>query len=286
MTLFQDLILAAIKGILVFLPLPTPPHHLILTRVFGWDTADPLISASILLGCILVLLVYFKDDWASAIASGLRVVLTWHKPQSLDERMPFLILMTTLPTVLLSHFLPSIGNAFEGTLVHEFGTFGILGTLGSLILLLGIGLSWITGRSKSNRSLPNWSFLDAGLLGMLLPLSLVPGIDRGAWILLLCFFRNFHREASAKIYFFSLMVLLISDLFAISQAEHFSLIQQFKESSWDKPFLSFLLAFFMAWMVLGAFFKSLNSGTLFRGFLAYRIALIGLLIATGVFYGL
>ena len=172
MTLVESLLLAIIHGFSRFVPVNGEAHEAILSRFLGFPSASPEWIATFALGALLALLLYFIHDWASILSSFIQVVLYRKRPMTLDERLPFFLLLCMgIPfAVLFSllrrlHLDSLLGLQLE---IQAWLPWSLAG--GTLILFLAS--RW----SKRTQGLFNLGMLDSVLFGAGQALSWIPGM--------------------------------------------------------------------------------------------------------------
>ncbi|MEK6579787.1 MAG: undecaprenyl-diphosphate phosphatase, partial [Bdellovibrionota bacterium] len=147
MTTFQAIILGIIGGFSEFLPVGAGLHHKIAPFFLGWPELTGPALGAVALGTFLSAMIYYRHDWASILSSLLQVILFRKKPMTLDERLPFFLFLTTLPTlaarVYLTDLLPP--QLLTNMLVSAI----ILGLFALPLLFLD---SW----SRKNRGMFDW----------------------------------------------------------------------------------------------------------------------------------
>lgn len=113
-TFFQALVLAAVQGATEFLPVSSSGHLVLARRIFGWSDENGLLFDIILhAGSLTAILVYF---WRDAFC-----VISAFKPSAFAgrntpvgaesaswRRLPFLVLLATLPTAVAAPFIQDI----------------------------------------------------------------------------------------------------------------------------------------------------------------------------------
>lgn len=268
MTLFQSLIFAVVEAFSAFLPVGSSAHRWALGYFTGWDLPSGPLLGAILAGLLLGILIMLRHDVLSLIASFLRVVLTFQRPTSLDERMPFFLILSAIPPALL-FFL------------H-----------GKPISLLRVSPAWVGGAliafsipfwlaqsvNRQTKNFTNWNWIDATLVGLTQMLALVPGAGRMLGALTGAMVRNFQREAAAKFAILSFAPVLIFDALYEFRDLTLGTSEPMLGVTWLTFWMSMAVAALTSCMAIGGFTHSfVRNGV--RGFTIWRM-LLGVAIVT------
>lgn len=245
-----------------------------MAHLLGWNLPEGPFLGTLYLGSTLALLVYFRHDWASLVSSLLSIVLLRKKPMTLDERMPFFILLTTLPLVIVWQVFGErirLWEASPETLI-----------LGFLILTLPLWMSESFNRRQ--KKMFDWNWVDAVFAGIYQLFYLIPGVGRNILILTVSFFRNYHREAAAKYLFYTLMPLLIIKTTSTLQGKDLTAASPTLETSWLTTGVAFTVSFLCGLLAIGGFMRNIQEKKM-RGYAVYRFLLglgFGVLIYLGI----
>jgi len=103
LTLVQSIVLAAVQGITEFLPISSTGHLVLIRKLFGWSDDGGLVFDTILhAGSLAAILLYFWHTWRDIVAG----YFCFNSPErSGDRRLPWLLVMATLPVVLTGPLL-------------------------------------------------------------------------------------------------------------------------------------------------------------------------------------
>ncbi len=199
-------------------------------------------------GSFLALLVYFKHDWASMISSFLQVIIFRKRPMSLDERMPFFILVSAIPTVATWYYL------------HEQTASLRTDPLIVAAILAGAGLPlWFADTmSRKNKGMFDWNWLDAFVTGVLQTLFVVPGAGRMMGGLTGAGFRNYNREAAGKFVLFAATPLLAGSMISRLREVDFHSAMPMADMSWLSFYLAMAISFLTGLIGIGAFMKHIQ----------------------------
>ncbi|MDR3606428.1 MAG: undecaprenyl-diphosphate phosphatase [Oligoflexia bacterium] len=201
MTTFQAIVYAIIRGFTQFLPLSWDGHRILVPWLIHWTEPSGVFLGALALGTFLAAFLYIWNDWASLISSFLQIILLRRKPMTLDERMPFFILIAVLPMLLTGSRLADQIHIFSDSpvLIAVF--------MGAFIIPL-----WLTdSMCRKNKSVFDWNWLDALLVGIaLLLVPIIPGIGAMGAIWATASFRNYTREATTKFALYLMSPILLT----------------------------------------------------------------------------
>ncbi|MDD5678695.1 MAG: undecaprenyl-diphosphate phosphatase [Kiritimatiellae bacterium] len=169
LTLFQSIVLAAVQGATEFLPISSSGHLVLVRKLFDWSDDSGLVFDTILhAGSLAAILLYFLGTWRDIVAGYFR----FHSPErSADRRLPWLIVLATLPVVLaaplLKPFLESEAMARNSVAV------GLSMVATALLFQLCDLRLRPSGRPVG--------FRDALVIGLMQIAALLPGASRSGW---------------------------------------------------------------------------------------------------------
>jgi undecaprenyl-diphosphatase len=197
MTLFQAVVFTIIHQISTFFPLSPEAHQTIVSEIFGWSRPEGGFLAVMSASALLALLLYFRHELLSAIASTLQVMLFIRKPQSPDDRL------------LVYLALASLGwGALQIAQIQW-----PLDPLSSVpVALIGGSLFYVFAerRSKQQKHMLSWTWRDALFTGVLSSALFVPGFGALIVFMIAGHLRNFRRETVAKFALLALLPQLLS----------------------------------------------------------------------------
>lgn len=259
MTTFQAVIYSIVSGFAEFLPISPDAHYALVKYLVGWEVPGGAILGAIYLGAFLSVLVYFRHDWASIISSFLQALLLRRRFSTMDERMPILLFLSSLPVALAwLYFRAEIAVFFE----QPYWT-------ATVWIVAGILLSLSLSFSRRSKSMMDWSFFDALLIGFGQLLMLVPGGGRTTGALLIAFSRNYHKDASAKYAFLASGPLLLAGAIAYLDGVSFSKSSPMEGASWLTFGVALVVTFLAGLLGIDSFRKYLLQKGI-GGYVGYR----------------
>ncbi len=198
MSTFQAVVYGIVYGFAEFFPISSAAHQALVAQLTGWPQPAELLQGYFSLAGLIALFLYFIHDWASMISSFLSVVLFRKKPMTLDERMPFFLMLATLPPVAAWYY---VKDGMPEQLTDPLWLIAGL-ILFSLLMSLGEYMS------RKTKGMFDWNWIDALIVGVFQILMLVPASGRSLGALSAGMLRNYNREAIAKFSFFAAVPLL------------------------------------------------------------------------------
>ena len=181
---------------------------------------------------------------------------------TLDERMPFFILLSAIP--------------FLGLWAYAQDTLKEI-QVGPLTMALGLSLSCIPlyfadNMNRQQKTILSWNWVDALIMGFAQFLIFFPGAGRQLGFFTAAFLRNYQREAAAKFAFYSLLPVLTFLTSLQLREVDFSAAQAAPNLSWLSFSMACVLAFLCSLLAIGGLMKSLQlSGV--KGYIRYRLVL-------------
>lgn len=187
---------------------------------------------------------------------------------TLDERMPFFILVSILPLIAAEYFLsPDLLNTHMDPLWYA----------GSVIVF-AFPLLLAEQMNRKTKTMLDWNLFDSFLTGLTQVVVLIPGAGRQVAVLAAALFRNYNREAAAKFTLLSLFPLLAMQSYFSLKATHAHTISI--EWGWPLLVVSFVISFLSSLLAIDGFMKNLQR----KGFGGYVFYCCVLGIGIGLVY--
>jgi len=191
MNLLQVILLSVFQPLSDLLPLDSHLPQRFFTDVLGWETGSASLHATIKGASLLGVLVFFRHDFLSILSSLLGVIAYRKKPMTIDERLPFFILVcATLPILTFTFAQKLWAESNIPTWAHLALSLSFVGLL-----------SFSERMNRRSKAFYDWTLLESVLMGVGLCLGALPGLGYLSMALLIAFLRNFNREAAAKFAF-------------------------------------------------------------------------------------
>lgn len=248
MTTFQAIVYSIIQAFAEFFPVSAPAHSQLIPALFNWPPHSAEFEGAVVLGAFFGVLAFFRYDWLSFLSSFIKILIFRKKPMSLDEKIPFFLLLATLPSILsFIYFPPWLQLLSESNL-------WICGGLIFFALPLWFFDNW----SRKNKSMVDWTWFDAIFVGVLQAFMFLPGFDRTTGALLGCLLRNFNRETCLKFTFYLAAPLLAGRAIVIYKTISFQSFMVGPELSRITFWVTLLVSFFTSLLAMGSLLKQVQ----------------------------
>lgn len=212
---WQAIVLGIVQGLTEFLPISSSGHLIIFPWLLDWDTPGLTFDASIHLGTLLAVVVYFSREillMLRAIPIALRNpigIITNSAPQGpqhAEARLGLLIVVATLPGLAAGLLLePIVEEVFH---TEENSTLGI-SVIATMLIVVGIAL-WVAERIGSRaREIPGMWWTDALVIGIAQAVAIIPGTSRSGATITAGLFRGLERDDAARFSFLAGMPLIL-----------------------------------------------------------------------------
>ncbi len=245
MTTFEGIVYGILHGLSEFLPVGAQAHQILVAHLFDLTAPSGVELGALSLGAAIAVLVAFRHDWASMVSSLLQVILYRKYPMTLDERMPFFLLTTTLPVAAAWH---SLHEQINPALNSPTGA--ALGILAGGLLLLAA--EHFSRRTKNTYDL-NW--FDALIASFGQVLFLVAGIGWITGVLAVLLLRNYRTEAAAKYAFYSAFPLLTASAFVRLQGVSIHASAPAEGLSWATLIVTVVVTLFFGIITINGFMR-------------------------------
>jgi undecaprenyl-diphosphatase len=196
MTLLQALFMAVLQGVTELFPISSLAHAVITPKLLGWtiDQASegflPFVVA-LHIGTAIAAMVFFWRDWAvmglSLFGRGDPVAIAQ------ERKLLFNVAIATVPAVVLALL-------FEKSIRGMFAT----PEIAAAFLVVNGGLLFFGERRRrqgGNRTLEDFTWKDALVVGFAQATALIPGISRSGATMVAGLVRGLHHEESARFSF-------------------------------------------------------------------------------------
>jgi undecaprenyl-diphosphatase len=188
-------VLGLVQGLSEFLPISSSGHLILVPWLFGWsDFDDPSVSkafdVALHIGTLVAAVAYFRRDLVVYVREGLRLVVRGERPITVEGRLAWLLVLTTLPAA-------AVGAVFEETIDEQLGKPWIIAVS---LIVFGVVLCG-ADQARGRRSMDAFTRRDALVVGAAQALALNPGTSRSGITITASRFRGFDRDAAARLSF-------------------------------------------------------------------------------------
>lgn len=277
MDLLQLVLLAIVQGVTEFLPISSSAHLILLRMLFepgqGADEleVDLVIDVALHLGSLCAVLLYFRKETRDAVVGPFTLVgdLRARRPLRGSSKLALLLAIATAPALAFGLVL-EITDALE-QIRGELA----LKVIGWTSIIFGI-LLYVSDRFfKSEKTMEQWSFGAAVLMGLAQALALIPGVSRSGVCMTAGRFFGYSRVEAARI----ALVMAIPTILAISAFKGLQLAIDGDLTLGRDAAIAAVLSFAAAYATLVVMMRMLSTVS-FTPFVIYRIVLGGFLLWT------
>lgn len=208
MELWQAIVLGIVQGLTEFLPISSSGHLIIFPWLFEWETGGLAFDASLHLGTLAAVLVYFRAELAQLI----RVIpyalsKPWPilKGESGEEerdvwaRLGLLIVILSIPGGIVGVLFSDRIDSFFHTDENSSRAIAVIATM-----LIVVGIAMLLGErfGKQKKTIGDIGVMDAIVIGLGQALAaLLPGTSRSGATITAGLFRGLTRAEAARFSF-------------------------------------------------------------------------------------
>jgi undecaprenyl-diphosphatase len=257
--IFEAIFLGIVQGITEVLPISSSGHLVIMPWIFKFPDPGLAFDVALHLGTLTAIIIYFWQDILSIIRSFIKTVRK-RQIKSFDDRLPYLIMLATIPGVVFGYFLDSLAEkAFRSPLIVAATTFFF-----ALVLL------WVE-RMDHQKKMEGMTTKNAFFTGLGQAIAIVPGVSRSGITISAGMFQGFTRESAAKFSFLiSIPIIAGAGLIQVRKIP----VQEFSTSVFWAGLIAAILASFVSVKFLMSFVKNHKLNV----FAYYRFGLAALII--------
>lgn len=212
---WQAIVLGIVQGLTEFLPISSSGHLIIFPWLFDWDTPGLTFDASLHLGTLVAVIVYFWRDivrMIQAIPLALRnpvaiLMRPEDSPRQADARLGLLLVIATIPGAIAGLLLEPVVEEIFHTEEHSNTA---IATIATMLIVVGI-LLWVGERvGTRTREIPGMRWTDAAIIGLAQALAIIPGTSRSGATITAGLFRGLERDDAARFSFLAGMPLILA----------------------------------------------------------------------------
>jgi undecaprenyl-diphosphatase len=268
MSLIQVIVLAVVQGVTEFLPISSSGHLILGSWLFDWPDQGIVFDTAVHVGTLAAVLVYFRREWiqlVTGVASNQLVEIDDAGGAVRARRLAMLIVVGTVPLVIG-------GLLMKDSIEVNFRSPEAVGWL-----LIGTSVALLAGEYVGSRvrNLPSLKTTDAGIIGIVQILAVLPGISRSGVTMVAGLALGMTRDSAAR---FSLLLATP----AIGGAGLLVAVDAINDNDgadWGAAALGAVISAITAYFVIAGLMKLLRNGS-FRPFIAYcAVAGIAVVIA-------
>jgi len=257
----QSFLLGIIQGFTEFLPISSTAHLKVVPYFLGWNDPGVSISASLQLGSVFAIFLYFRDQIFVIIKSISCIFI--HRNLFLDEntRLTTYILVASLPIVVVGFFIKLFWPDYVTS--NYRGLFSI--AVVSIAMSFLLAISEIYGVRK--KSFSGIKLRDMVLIGFSQSLAIIPGVSRSGVTLTAALLAGIERQTAARLSFLvGIPAILLS-----GSIEFFSLYHVSSKLEILPTIIGIISSFFSSIIAIDFLLKFLAKNNTFI-FVYYRLA--------------
>ena len=194
MPVLHAVVLGVVQGLSEFLPISSSGHLRITRWLLGWDeltgSSATAFDASVHLGTLVGATAYLRRDVGRCLATVLASLTS--RSQWGDGRFCWALAVSAVPAGIVGL---SVGGALSGWVRMQ--------TVAVSLIAFGLLLGWAdrSASDPAHRSVDDFAYGSALLLGVAQALALQPGVSRSGIVITAARFLGFGREDSVRLAF-------------------------------------------------------------------------------------
>ena len=276
MSLLHVFIVALIRSLTEFLPVPSSAHLIFPSHLLGWEDQGLAFDVAVHVGTLLAVVLYYLADIVKISTFTIEAVVK--RKVSPIAKIGFCVIIGTLPVVI-------VGGLFEKTIstvirdsidVIAYATigFGLLLGLASYVNRRIVWRNIDNVQGARADSLRGLTYVQALVIGFAQAIAIIPGTSRSGITMTAGLFLGLKAEAAARFSFLlSIPVILASGLFEILKLYK----QETLELQWVNLILGGFISFAVALVVIHLFLKFIAMSGMAL-FVIYRVLLGAILL--------
>ena len=191
---FETILLGIVQGLTEFLPVSSSGHLVIFENLLGFKEPEILLDASLHLGTLLAVCIYFRSDLRKMIQE----LWAWVTPGGESgvgigshALLALMVVVGSIPTAI-------IGLIFKDPLEKLFGA---VTTVGVMLMVTGVIVGLTKFISRNHGKLDQVGVWMALAIGTAQGLAIVPGISRSGSTIVCALLLGLKRETAGRFSF-------------------------------------------------------------------------------------
>lgn len=208
MELWQAIVLGIVQGLTEFLPISSSGHLIIFPWLFDWETGGLAFDASLHLGTLVAVLVYFRDELLKlirVIPYALSKPVPILKGESGEDdrdtwaRLGLLIVIMSIPGGIVGLLFSDRIDDFFHTDTNSSRAIAVIATM---LIVVGIAMLASERAGQQKKTISKIGIADAIIIGIGQALAaLLPGTSRSGATITAGLFRGLTRAEAARFSF-------------------------------------------------------------------------------------
>jgi undecaprenyl-diphosphatase len=191
MDMFAAAILGIIQGLTEFLPISSSAHLLLVPWFLGWNPEGMDFDVALHVGTALSVIAFFWKDWillARETIIGIKEKAPFGNSQ---RRLAWFLVVGTIPALILGlSFEKRIEAQLRSPLITVF-----------TLAIFGLLLLYAEKKSRQNRTIENYTWMDSISIGFSQAIALIPGVSRSGITISTAMLRDSDRTNAARFSF-------------------------------------------------------------------------------------
>lgn len=189
----ETIFLGIVQGLTEFLPVSSSGHLVIFENLLGMKEPEILLDASLHLGTLIAVCIYFRKDLVNMVTELWSFVSPGSNKEGLkpNARLAMMVVLGTVPTAI-------IGLAFKDSIEKAFGSLFVVGIM---LLITGVIVGITRFIPKAHCTVTRVGPLIALAIGVAQGLAIMPGISRSGSTIVCALLLGLDRELAGRFSF-------------------------------------------------------------------------------------
>ncbi len=183
-----------IQGVSEFLPISSTAHLKVLPLIFGWNDPGVSVTATIQLGSIFAIIMYFRED-LKHIIRGISKAIIEKKWSEEKAQVGLALIQGTIPIALTGLCIKLFWRGFGNSSLRSIPSIAIVSIVMALLLFYA---EKIGAKRKTIKRIKS---KDGFWIGIGQMLAVIPGVSRSGVTLTAALIYGFKREDAARFSF-------------------------------------------------------------------------------------
>lgn len=190
----ETIFLGIVQGLTEFLPVSSSGHLVIFENLLGMKEPEILLDASLHLGTLIAVCIYFRNDLVNMVTELWSFVSPASKKQEVarpNANLAMMVVLGSVPTAI-------IGLAFKDSIEKAFGSLFVVGIM---LLVTGMIVGITRFIPKAHCTAIRVGPLIALTVGVAQGLAIMPGISRSGSTIVCALLLGLDRELAGRFSF-------------------------------------------------------------------------------------
>ena len=189
----ETIFLGIVQGLTEFLPVSSSGHLVIFENLLGMKEPEILLDASLHLGTLIAVCIYFRKDLVNMVTELWSFVSPGSNKEGLkpNARLAMMVVLGTVPTAI-------IGLAFKDSIEKAFGSLFVVGIM---LLITGVIVGITRFIPNAHCTATRVGPLIALAIGVAQGLAIMPGISRSGSTIVCALLLGLDRELAGRFSF-------------------------------------------------------------------------------------